>query len=188
LDNESTISNPPSYRSKRSNDNDGGENSRLVEAFGGDSDDENDNASSDGRISLDDWDDDRNIDSGAHNRHLTTSMPSSSSSTSNGRYQAVAVTGQESHSDSAPLPTASRGSRFTGNLFSSWRGFRQNATSVATSNNDGVFANLSAKPDISEKPDGEHPPTYEEAAADATPPYWETTILASGMRDELFIE
>ena len=44
---------------------------------------------------------------------------------------------------------------------------------------DGVFANLSAKPtggssdtDLDEKP-----PTYEQAAADATPPYWETTIL-----------
>lgn len=54
--------------------------------------------------------------------------------------------------------------------------------------NDGVFANLSAKPsrgdDLEEKP-----PTYEQAAADATPPYWETTILAPGMvGDEVFVE
>ncbi|KAF2758150.1 hypothetical protein EJ05DRAFT_476411 [Pseudovirgaria hyperparasitica] len=56
------------------------------------------------------------------------------------------------------------------------------------SGNDGVFANLSAKPapgdDVEEKP-----PTYEQAAADATPPYWETTILAPGMlTDEVVID
>lgn len=31
--------------------------------------------------------------------------------------------------------------------------------------------------------------SYEQAAADATPPYWETTILAPGMAsDEVFID
>lgn len=54
---------------------------------------------------------------------------------------------------------------------------------------DGVFANLSAKPETGEKLE-EHPPTYEQAAADAAPPYWETTILAPGMGgpDEVYIE
>jgi hypothetical protein len=53
---------------------------------------------------------------------------------------------------------------------------------------DGVFANLSAKPTVAEKLE-EHPPSYEQAAADATPPYWETTILAPGMSaDEVFID
>jgi len=53
---------------------------------------------------------------------------------------------------------------------------------------DGVFANLSAKPSVGEKLE-EHPPTYEQAAADATPPYWETTILAPGVAsDEVFID
>ncbi|EOD52270.1 metal homeostatis protein bsd2 [Neofusicoccum parvum] len=56
------------------------------------------------------------------------------------------------------------------------------------SGNDGVFANLSAKPsredDVEEKP-----PSYEQAAADATPPYWETTILAPGLHtDEVFVD
>ena len=46
--------------------------------------------------------------------------------------------------------------------------------------NDGVFANLAAKPERGEVLD-EKPPTYEQAAADATPPYWETTIVAPGM-------
>ena len=43
---------------------------------------------------------------------------------------------------------------------------------------DGVFANLSAKPTRGDTEQlEEKPPTYEQAAADATPPYWETTIL-----------
>ncbi|KAK9363210.1 hypothetical protein V1504DRAFT_401811 [Lipomyces starkeyi] len=55
--------------------------------------------------------------------------------------------------------------------------------------NDGVFANIMAKPEAGEKPSEEHPPSYEEAAADATPPYWETTIIAPGMSsDEIFID
>jgi len=54
--------------------------------------------------------------------------------------------------------------------------------------NDGVFANLSAKPTRGEDLD-EKPPTYEQAAADATPPYWETTILAPGMvSDEVYVD
>ncbi|OCK73680.1 metal homeostatis protein Bsd2 [Lepidopterella palustris CBS 459.81] len=54
--------------------------------------------------------------------------------------------------------------------------------------NDGVFANLSAKPTRGEELE-EKPPSYEQAAADATPPYWETTILAPGMvGDEVFVE
>jgi len=54
---------------------------------------------------------------------------------------------------------------------------------------DGVFANLSAKPEAGEKLE-EHPPTYEQAAADAAPPYWETTILAPGLGgpDEVYVE
>ncbi|EXJ85774.1 hypothetical protein A1O1_06142 [Capronia coronata CBS 617.96] len=53
---------------------------------------------------------------------------------------------------------------------------------------DGVFANLSAKPERGDQVD-EKPPSYEQAAADATPPYWETTILAPGMSsDEVYVD
>jgi len=53
---------------------------------------------------------------------------------------------------------------------------------------DGVFANLSAKPERGAALE-EKPPTYEQAAADATPPYWETTILAPGMSsDEVYVD
>lgn len=59
--------------------------------------------------------------------------------------------------------------------------------------NDGVFANLTAKPEAG-GPGGigggsdEFPPTYEEAAADQTPPYWETTILTPGFGDEVYLD
>ncbi|KAL8940004.1 MAG: hypothetical protein Q9211_002483 [Gyalolechia sp. 1 TL-2023] len=63
--------------------------------------------------------------------------------------------------------------------------------STFASSNDGVFANLSAKPDRGEKQEEEKPPSYEAAAADATPPYWETTtILAPGLSspDEVYVD
>lgn len=57
--------------------------------------------------------------------------------------------------------------------------------------NDGVWANLNAKPragdDVEEKP-----PTYEQAAADASPPYWETTVLSpystTGDPNDVFVD
>ncbi|KTW27673.1 hypothetical protein T552_02113 [Pneumocystis carinii B80] len=55
--------------------------------------------------------------------------------------------------------------------------------------NDGVFANLNAKPDISKEMKEEFPPSYEQAAADATPSYWENTMIAPGIStDEVFID
>ncbi|MCJ1359156.1 MAG: hypothetical protein MMC33_009156 [Icmadophila ericetorum] len=62
------------------------------------------------------------------------------------------------------------------------------STVTFSSSNDGVFANLDAKPERGEKLE-EQPPSYEQAAADATPPYWETTIMAPGMAsDEVYID
>ncbi|KAJ5574692.1 hypothetical protein N7450_008591 [Penicillium hetheringtonii] len=58
----------------------------------------------------------------------------------------------------------------------------------AAISNDGVFANLAAKPERGEKNE-DLPPSYEEAAADATPPYWETTIVAPGLSsDEVYVD
>ncbi|TID14425.1 metal homeostatis protein Bsd2 [Venturia nashicola] len=66
--------------------------------------------------------------------------------------------------------------------------FNRGQTYNAGGQNDGVFANLSAKPQRGDDVD-EKPPTYEQAAADATPPYWETTILAPGMvSDEVYVD
>ncbi|POR36725.1 Metal homeostatis protein BSD2, partial [Tolypocladium paradoxum] len=55
---------------------------------------------------------------------------------------------------------------------------------------DGVFANLSARPERTESEKDEQPPTYEQAAADAAPPYWETTIMAPGFggADEVYVD
>ena len=62
---------------------------------------------------------------------------------------------------------------------------------IARSGTDGVFANLSAKPDpdsVDSKYD-EPLPSYETAAADAAPPYWETTIITPGIdSDEVYID
>ncbi|KAJ5504108.1 hypothetical protein N7463_006982 [Penicillium fimorum] len=62
------------------------------------------------------------------------------------------------------------------------------ASRQIASSNDGVFANLAAKPERGEKNE-DLPPSYEEAAADATPPYWETTIVAPGISsDEVYVD
>lgn len=63
-----------------------------------------------------------------------------------------------------------------------------NSNRRINSSNDGVFANLAAKPERGEKTE-DLPPSYEEAAADATPPYWETTIVAPGISsDEVYVD
>jgi hypothetical protein len=75
---------------------------------------------------------------------------------------------------------------------------REETTSAASASQyvprpgtDGVFANLSAKPDP-DTPDSKYDeplPSYETAAADAAPPYWETTIITPGMdSDEVYID
>lgn len=62
---------------------------------------------------------------------------------------------------------------------------------VIGNSSDGVFANIAAKPRAGDDVD-EKPPTYEQAAADATPPYWETTVLSpyatTGNPDDVFID
>ncbi|CAI4211692.1 unnamed protein product [Parascedosporium putredinis] len=58
------------------------------------------------------------------------------------------------------------------------------------SQGDGVFSNMSAKPERNDGEKEEQPPSYEQAAADQAPPYWETTILAPGLGgpDDVFID
>ncbi|KAI8092288.1 uncharacterized protein B0P05DRAFT_525665 [Gilbertella persicaria] len=66
---------------------------------------------------------------------------------------------------------------------------RNNAPAILPISTDGVFANMSAKPESDSNKLEETPPTYEEAAADATPPYWQTTIIApAGMGDIVLVE
>ncbi|KAJ3835223.1 hypothetical protein EV361DRAFT_910997 [Lentinula raphanica] len=66
------------------------------------------------------------------------------------------------------------------------------------SSNDGVFANITAKPSrpvtvqegddtyvVPEDSRNEAPPTYQSAQADAVPPYWETTVHAPFAPDSI---
>ncbi|EDK44460.1 conserved hypothetical protein [Lodderomyces elongisporus NRRL YB-4239] len=57
---------------------------------------------------------------------------------------------------------------------------------------DGVFQNLMAKPDTAEallQQERElHPPTYEEASQDASPEYWESTMISPMYDDEVFVQ
>ncbi|CAI5758869.1 unnamed protein product [Candida verbasci] len=57
---------------------------------------------------------------------------------------------------------------------------------------DGVFRNLMAKPDTESNRNRQeqelHPPTYEEAAADSSPEYWESTMISPMYEDEVFVQ
>ncbi|KAF3993566.1 hypothetical protein FT663_00236 [Candidozyma haemuli var. vulneris] len=55
---------------------------------------------------------------------------------------------------------------------------------------DGVFRNLMAKPDTQAEinTQEQHPPTYDEAAADNTPEYWETTMISPMYDNEVFVQ
>ncbi|ORZ26034.1 hypothetical protein BCR42DRAFT_445744 [Absidia repens] len=57
------------------------------------------------------------------------------------------------------------------------------------STNDGVFSNMSAKPESESTKLDETPPAYDIAVADSTPPYWQTTVIAPlGMGDMILVE
>lgn len=73
---------------------------------------------------------------------------------------------------------------------------------IGSSGNDGVFSNMSAKPEVGEEKE-EHPPvslicrchletnclqTYEQASADNAPPYWDTTMYLPGSADDVYID
>lgn len=94
-----------------------------------------------------------------------------------------------SFQESAPLVPAPSTSRL-GAIFSApanWLGRSSTPSGRRIGNgNDGVFANISAKPQVEEE---EQLPSYEQAAADPPPPFWETTIMAPGLgSDEVFID
>ncbi|CAO3594438.1 unnamed protein product [Absidia cylindrospora] len=59
----------------------------------------------------------------------------------------------------------------------------------SVSTNNGVFANMSAKPESDKDKKDETPPSYNDAALDATPPYWQTTVIApTGMGEIILVE
>ncbi|KAI8073372.1 hypothetical protein BC940DRAFT_291167 [Gongronella butleri] len=60
---------------------------------------------------------------------------------------------------------------------------------ILHASNDGVFSNMSAKPESESNKVDETPPSYDVAVQDATPPYWQTTVIAPlGMGDMVLVE
>ncbi|KAJ5190413.1 uncharacterized protein N7498_009398 [Penicillium cinerascens] len=167
---------PPSFRSRSSspssrrllhNDPLRNDDQELADAFGDEDDSDDDDEPDDRqrlmRASPDGW---------APPDHGQTATSSSSESRNDAQEPSQGAPGLPRRQTMMPTFTTpgSGGSR-----------------SVAPSN-DGVFANLAAKPERGEKNE-DLPPSYEEAAADATPPYWETTIVAPGIAsDEVYVD
>lgn len=123
----------------------------------------------------------------------STAAPSSSmsdASASSSHLLPTNPTPEISHSDST---TQGRREGFFNRGLFAWRG-NSNANGARPRNlsfnnqNDGVFNNITAKPETEKPEDSDVPPSYEEAAADAAPLYWETTIMAPGYSDEIFID
>lgn len=102
--------------------------------------------------------------------------------------------------DELSLQQSARPSRWSGLL----NRITGSQNSEVRDEQDGVFGNLVAKEEPADRsgpvshqtppsaiddditpPD--QPPSYEEASADATPSYWETTILTSGWDDEIVV-
>lgn len=161
---------PPSFRSRassrrvsREDEHPSEEERDLEDAFGAPSDDESDD---------EDLSDRRRLIRGDRSRSL--------SPTDGER----AVEAGELRRPQAPQRATTEIPVFTPSAVPSGR-------VMGTGSNDGVWANLNAKPrpgeDVEEKP-----PTYEQAAADATPPYWETTVLSpysmTGNPDDVFVD
>lgn len=166
---------PPSFRSRNETDNNL-EHDPLMDAFDDSDEDDSDN----------DWDDRQIVQGQTPTRdgffggNSDRYQPLQDNNTAS-NHSAVA----SSATSSAPTPSNNARRGFFG-LQMPWGSSRQSQLTRANQN-DGVFANLTAKPET-DRPSEDFPPTYEEAAADQTPPYWETTIMAPGFGEEVFIE
>ncbi|KAI8965504.1 hypothetical protein F5Y11DRAFT_293464 [Daldinia sp. FL1419] len=95
-------------------------------------------------------------------------------------------TAQNSSGDAQPF-TGNQTGQFSSGVNAQHAGSRVYGGGIQS---DGVFSNMMARPERGEKVVEEAPPTYEQAAADAAPPYWETTILAPGLGgpDDVYID
>ncbi|PKS12332.1 hypothetical protein jhhlp_001632 [Lomentospora prolificans] len=102
------------------------------------------------------------------------SLPTEPTTPSQSSQEAPARTGRNGYQSVPQEAAGSRGGRVYG----------------GGSQADGVFSNMSAKPERGDGEKEEQPPSYEQAAADQAPPYWETTILAPGLGgpDDVFID
>lgn len=154
------------------NDHANEELDHLVDAFDG---------SSDSDIDDSDWDDDRQIDQSDSDDIVDTAGASTSAA---GAVAAAAAASSSASSHATPSQPPARRSLFN---FLPWRSSGSPGRTVIRNQNDGVFSNITAKPETDGQSE-DFPPTYEEASSDQAPPYWETTIMTPGFGDEIFIE
>ncbi|KAJ5810021.1 uncharacterized protein N7503_002239 [Penicillium pulvis] len=167
---------PPSFRSRSSSPS-----SRRLLHGDPTRQDEDDNALADAFGSEDDSDDEEEPDD---RQRLMRANPDPYSPADNG--QTATSSSSESRTESQDRSAVAAMTRRP-TILPTFTTTSGNSRSVAQSN-DGVFANLAAKPERGEKNE-DLPPSYEEAAADATPPYWETTIVAPGISsDEVYVD
>lgn len=167
---------PPSFRSRNSSRRQSRDDARqseeerdLNDAFDAPSDDEDENQ-----------DQRRLIPSSGSRRNSADSSPATSPTEPNNSSTLSRPSIPDRRVTEIPVftPSAAPGST-------------QRVVGGGSSANDGVFANITAKPRAGEDLE-EKPPTYEQAAADATPPYWETTVLSpyasTGNPDDVFVD
>jgi hypothetical protein len=167
---------PPSFRSRASsrrpsqsdNYNRSEEERNLHDAFDAPSDDESDDEST------------------ADQRRLIQRTPSRSSS--GGSEASTAQQQQPPRRPASPQRTVTQIPVYAPTTAAAPTGGRVYG---GGSGSDGVWANINAKPRAGEDVE-EKPPTYEQAAADATPPYWETTVLSpfshTGDPNDVFVD
>lgn len=163
---------PPSFHSRASSIHNSQRpvNPDLADAFGADEDDDSD----------DDADDRQRLmrRNSSHTEAFGTGGSTETPSGGSSRPQTERQTTQLPTASYAPTAGAST-TRTSGRVYGG--GIQ----------NEGVFSNLTAKPERNNGAEKEElPPSYEQAAADAAPPYWETTILAPGLGgpDDVYIE
>lgn len=178
---------------------DSNETDNLLASFEIDSsdktDDDENNAQKDGRLNTDTNSDEVIAIHERINRNLRN-QPSASSSTN---LEASAITPEATNNDNNDIfNNTSRIKKFL--TFDSIRNnfnfldrvykpLPVNRNIDVGSGSDGVFSNLSAKPDLSSAPvESDKPPTYDEVSQDQTPPYWENSVISPGFMDEVFID
>ncbi|KAL2268033.1 hypothetical protein VTJ83DRAFT_2879 [Remersonia thermophila] len=158
---------PPSYRSRASSRDraNNAVNPDLADAFDDDDSDSDDEADDRQRLV----------------RSNTTPTPTGSAA------QASGTTTASASSSSSSTRSASQSAQPPRPVGSAPTTRRVYGSGIQS---DGVFSNLSAKPDTGDNEKEEAPPSYEQAAADQAPPYWETTILAPGLAgpDDVYID
>lgn len=130
------------------------------------------------------------FDASSSSSRLLPSNQSASASTSNSQPESSSSSSSASNNvnDHNTNSSQTDGGFFSRGIFSGWRSRQSRPSLTAANQNDGVFNNMNAKPDTDSAQDGDFPPSYEEAAADAAPLYWETTIMSPGYADEIFID